>query len=83
MQMGNALASSAPSDPSAVSATYNSDTQITVTWTDNASDEDNFVIQRRDDTGAGWGSYAEIGTAAANATSFVDNSTRGMLILKC
>ncbi|MBP9802526.1 peptidoglycan-binding protein, partial [Patescibacteria group bacterium] len=75
MQMGNALASSAPSDPSAVSAAYNSDTQITVTWTDNASDEDNFVIQRRDDIGAGWGSYAEIGTVAANTTSFVDNST--------
>lgn len=75
LQMGNALASSAPSDPSAVTATYNSDTQITVTWTDNSADEDGFIIQRRDDTGAGWGSYTEIGTAVADATSFVDNST--------
>lgn len=75
LQIGASLPSAAPTDPSAVTATYNSDTQITVTWTDNASDEDGFIIQRRDDTGSGWGAYTQIGTAVADAVSFVDNST--------
>ncbi len=75
IQMGNNLPSASPSDASAVTATYNSDTQITVTWTDNSADEDGFIIQRRDDTGSGWGSYTEIATVAADITTFVDNST--------
>jgi hypothetical protein len=75
MQMGANLPNTTPDDAADALATYNSDTQITVTWTDNAGDEDGFIIQRRDDTGAGWGAYTEIGTAIADAVSFVDNST--------
>ncbi len=74
IQMGNALANSAPAAPSAVTAVYNSDTQITVTWTDNSADEDGFIIQRRDDTGSGWSEYTEICTIPANSTNFLDNS---------
>lgn len=75
LQIGGSLPNAVPSDPNAVTATYNSDTQITITWTDNSADEDGFIIQRRDDTGAGWGAYTEIGTTAADTTTFVDNST--------
>jgi hypothetical protein len=73
IQIGANLPTSAPSDASSVISTYNSDIQITVTWTDNSDDEDGFIIQRRDDTGSGWGSYTQIGTVDADVTIFVDN----------
>ncbi len=75
LQLGASLPTALPDDVTNVSATYNNDTQITVSWTDNSDDESGFKIYRRDDTGSGWGSYTQIGTAVANAVSFVDNST--------
>ncbi len=56
-----------PSAPSNLVATAVSSSQINLTWTDNASNEDGFKIERK--TGAG-GTYAEVGAVAANVTSF-------------
>lgn len=73
LKMGDNLLSSLPTDVSGVAATYNSDIQVTVIWSDNSSDESGFKINRRDDTGSGWGSYTQIGAVAAGVENFVDN----------
>ncbi len=57
-----------PADPSGLTATANGSSQIDLAWTDNASDEDNFVIERH----AGDGNFAEIATVGADVTSFGD-----------
>ncbi|MDD5530412.1 MAG: FlgD immunoglobulin-like domain containing protein [bacterium] len=61
---GTALFS--PPAPTSPTATTDNCTNITITWTDNSSNEDKFVIYRN---GAG------IGSAAANIGSYVDNIT--------
>ena len=60
---------SAPAAPSALAATAVSTTQINLSWTDNASNETGFKIERK--TGSG-GTYAEIGTVGANVTTYND-----------
>lgn len=53
-----------------LSATTNSQSQITLTWTDNTSNETGFKIERRtlpNDT------FSQIILTSANATSYVDN----------
>ncbi|OGZ18847.1 MAG: hypothetical protein A2175_02310 [Candidatus Nealsonbacteria bacterium RBG_13_42_11] len=62
-----------PADPSGVSAVYNSDTQLTVTWSDNSTVESGYKIERNTDTGLGFGGYAEIADVGADTESFVDN----------
>ncbi|MCK4918920.1 MAG: DUF2341 domain-containing protein, partial [Candidatus Pacebacteria bacterium] len=64
-----------PADPASVSASRNSDTQFTITWQDNSTVESGYKIERKTDTGSGFGAYSQIGTASADATSFIDNST--------
>ena len=59
-----------PNAPSSLSATASSQTQINLAWTDNSDDETNFRIERSPD-GSAWG---EIGTAAADATSYNDTT---------
>ena len=44
--------------------------QLTLTWQDNSTNEDNFAIQRK--TGSS-GTYAQIAMVAANTVSYVDN----------
>jgi len=56
-----------PAAPSGLTATATSTTQINLTWTDNATTETGFKLERK--TGAG-GTYAQIATPAANATSY-------------
>ena len=53
--------------PTGVSATAVSTSQIDLSWTDNSSNELGFKIERK--TGSG-GTYSEIATAAADATSY-------------
>jgi hypothetical protein len=55
-----------PSAPSGLTATATSSSQINLAWTDNASNENGFTIERA--TGAG--SFAAIATVAANVTSY-------------
>ena len=71
-----------PSAPSGVQATPMSDTQIQVTWTDNANNETGFRIEREaaaSDFASGTSTdivvlpaYAQAGTTGPNVTTFLD-----------
>jgi fibronectin type 3 domain-containing protein len=60
-----------PAAPSTLNLTVVSQTQINLSWTDNATNEQGFKIERK--TGAG-GSYAEIATVGANTTAYNDTA---------
>ena len=59
-----------PSAPSDLTATAASSSQINLAWTDGSNNESGFKIERC--TGAGCTNFAQVGTAAANATSYTD-----------
>ena len=59
-----------PTAPGNLAANAVSTTQINLTWSDNASNETGFKIERK--TGSG-GTYAQIGTVGANVTSYSDS----------
>jgi fibronectin type 3 domain-containing protein len=59
--------------PSNLSATTISGTQINLAWADNSNNETGFEVWRK----AGSDSFAPVGTAAANATSFNDTGLSG------
>ncbi len=63
-----------PSAPSALSATPFSATRIDLSWTDNASNESGYRIERSTTSGSG---FSQVGTAAADATSFSDTGLSG------
>lgn len=58
-----------PAAPSSLTAAAAASSQINLSWTDNASDETGYKIERK--TGAG-GTWSQIATVAANATSYND-----------
>jgi arylsulfatase A-like enzyme len=58
----------AGSPASGLTATTVSDTAIDLTWVDNTTNEDRFVIQRK----LGSGAFLEVATVAANVTRFRD-----------
>ncbi len=58
---------SPPAAPSGLSATAVSSSQINLAWTDNSTDEANFIVSRS--TVAG-GPYTDIATLGANTTSY-------------
>ncbi len=55
--------------PTGLTATAAGKTQINLSWSDSNSDETGFRIERSADGTTGW---SQVGTAAANATSFSD-----------
>ncbi len=57
-----------PAAPSGLTATPISSSQINLAWTDNASNEDGFKIERCQ--GVGCSSFGEIATVGANVTTF-------------
>lgn len=59
-----------PAAPSGLNATAASASQINLTWTDNATNETGFKVERKSGIN---GTYAQIGMAAANAVSYSDN----------
>jgi uncharacterized protein (DUF2141 family) len=59
-----------PTAPDALSATAASSSRIDLSWADNSDNETGFVIQRSPDGTAG--SWTQIATPAADATSFSD-----------
>lgn len=59
-----------PNAPISVTATAASGTTVNVSWSDQSANETSFVIERASETGA----FAQIGSAAANATSYVDTT---------
>ena len=58
-----------PAAPSGLTATAMSASQINLAWTDNASNETNFVVARGTASG---GPYSDIATLAANTTSYAN-----------
>jgi hypothetical protein len=64
-------APTAPAAPSNLVATPVSQTQINLTWTDNASDETGYIVERSPNGVDGW---AQIGTPTFNATTFSDST---------
>lgn len=61
----------APSGPSNLIASVDRDFRVTLTWTDNSTAENGFVIERC----TGYfvcGSYGEVGNVGANVTTFTD-----------
>lgn len=57
--------------PSRLVATVLTDTDIKIDWTDNSANEDSFKIERKLTELGVWG---EVGTVAANVTTFIDTS---------
>ncbi len=57
-----------PAAPSNLAATAASQVSINLSWTDNASDEDGFEVQRK----TGSGSFATVATLGANVTAYSD-----------
>lgn len=62
-----------PAAPSNLDAVAVATTQVDLTWDDNSSDEDNFVIERKKSTAS---SYDVIDTVAADTTSYSDYDVR-------
>ncbi|MDB6121455.1 MAG: Fibronectin type domain protein [Pedosphaera sp.] len=62
----------APAAPSGLAATAASSTQINLTWVDNSSIENNFIVARSSTSG---GPYTDIATLGANVTA---NSDTGL-----
>ena len=60
----------APAAPTGLVATANSASQITLNWTDNASDETGYEIERSPDGSTGW---TQIATPVADVTSYADS----------
>ncbi|HIJ73521.1 MAG TPA: hypothetical protein HPP83_05400 [Candidatus Hydrogenedentes bacterium] len=58
-----------PNAPTNLSATGVSDTQVDLVWTDNATDETGFKIERSSTSGSG---YGQIGTNPADDTTYSD-----------
>ena len=58
-----------PLPPGALAAVTGSATSVNLSWTDASSNETGFAVQRKTGTG---GTFAEIATPPANATSFSD-----------
>jgi fibronectin type 3 domain-containing protein len=59
-----------PAAPSALAATTMATNQIRINWTDNATNETGFKIERK--TGSG-GTYAQIATVGPNATAYTNS----------
>lgn len=63
-------AASIPNAPSILILQVEGDTQINLSWSDNSTDEDNFVVERK--IGAG-GTFGAIATLSADTTTHSDN----------
>ncbi|MBI5353042.1 MAG: multicopper oxidase domain-containing protein [Chloroflexi bacterium] len=63
-----------PADPTALDATSSVWNQVDLTWTDNATDETGFIIQRALVTGGIPGLFSTVDTIGANITSYSDTT---------
>jgi fibronectin type 3 domain-containing protein len=64
---------SGPGAPSGLNATAASSTQINLAWTDNATTEDGFKIERSTDNV----SFTQVATAGANVTTYANSGLAG------
>ena len=60
-----------PAAPTSLDATAVSSTKIDLTWVDNASNEDGFLIQRKEGVG---GTYADLDTVGPNSVGYADDT---------
>ncbi|MCE0487935.1 S8 family serine peptidase [Ornithinimicrobium sediminis] len=65
---------SAPSAPTDVTAQATAKNKVSVTWTDTATDESGFRVERC--TGAGCTSFTQVGAPGADSTSYDDRGLR-------
>ena len=63
-----------PKAPSALTGVPGFGPKVTLTWTDNATNETGFTVQRA----LGAGAFADVGTVGANVTTFVDTVANGL-----
>lgn len=61
-----------PTAPSRIELNSTASGLVTISWTDNSSDEVTFRVERKTNSG---GTYAEIGSTTANVVTFADNTT--------
>jgi len=59
-----------PTAPSSLTASMNDDNTVSLSWTDNSSNEDYFIVQREN----GSGTWINIGQYSANNATATDNS---------
>lgn len=70
--IGNAACQSRPAAPSALTAAAGQGKgSVLLNWTDNSDNEDNFLVERSTSVAGG---YIQVGTVAANARSYTDNT---------
>lgn len=62
--------STPPAAPTGLAATAASSATIGLTWTDASGDETGFRVEQAPDSGGSPGTFAEVGTTAANVTSY-------------
>ena len=60
-----------PGAPTGLTATAVSASQVNLAWTDNATNETGFLVERKTGT---TGTYAQVGTAGANVTTYQNTS---------
>ncbi|HAS40522.1 MAG TPA: hypothetical protein DCS93_08585 [Microscillaceae bacterium] len=60
----------APAAPSGLTASPNSSSEISLSWTDNANNETGYVVERSTSAGSG---FVQVATLGANANSYTDN----------
>jgi hypothetical protein len=66
------VSSPVPAAPTSLVATAASATQINLAWSDNSTNEVDFQLQRRQQSGGTWGTWGNITRPVANATSHSD-----------
>ncbi|OJJ23779.1 hypothetical protein BKI52_05360 [marine bacterium AO1-C] len=59
-----------PGAPSGLTASPNSDSEISLNWSDNANNETGYVVERSTTSGSG---FTQVATLGANTTSYTDN----------
>ncbi len=69
LRFGGTPQAGLPADPSNLTVTTTSSTEVTVNWDDNSNDETGFKLERKE----GSGTFVQIATPAANATSYDDS----------
>jgi len=69
--IGNAACQARPAAPSTLTAANAGKGSVTLNWIDNATNEDNFLVERSTTVSGG---YIQIATLAANARSYTDNT---------
>ncbi|PIA77830.1 hypothetical protein BFR04_10435 [Gaetbulibacter sp. 4G1] len=69
LRFGGTPQAGLPADPSNLTVTTISSTEVTVNWNDNSNDETGFKLERKEGSGA----FVQIATPATNATSFDDS----------